>query len=261
MRFSLCIGLAALALSASAAHADEPPAGAVAPGRWTHAMRDFARIDRLKPPQPGSVVFVGSSSVRLWAGLERQFGRAAVLKRGFGGARLSDCIEHLEQLVVKYRPRVVLLYAGENDLAEGVPPREVLRRFVTFAERLHERLPAARLAFISIKPSPARQALLQPMRVANRLIETYVRGRPQLAYVNVFEPMLDADGLPRGELFTADGLHMNADGYALWRSILAPIVRRENGDEPDDEQRSTQYADLRPDRQLPHFVADHAESE
>jgi lysophospholipase L1-like esterase len=222
-------------------------------------MRDFAAMDRVKPPRPGSVVVVGSSSVRLWQGLEGQFGNTVVLKRGFGGARLSDCIEHLEQLVVKYRPRLVLLYAGDNDLAEGTSPREVLGRFTTFAERIQQRLPTVRLAFISIKPSPARQALLQQARVANRLIASYVRGRPRLAYVDVFDAMLGSDGLPRRELFASDGLHMNSDGYALWRSALAPLVRRDPGNETDDEQRSAHYTDLSPDGQLIRLVADQAE--
>jgi lysophospholipase L1-like esterase len=222
-------------------------------------MRDFAAMDRLKPPRPGAVVFVGSSSVRLWQGLEGQFGSTVVLKRGFGGARLSDCIENLEQLVIKYRPRLVLLYAGDNDLADGTSPREVLRRFAAFAERIQQRLPGARLAFISIKPSPARQALLQQVRITNRLIESYVRGRPRLAYVDVFGAMLGSDGLPRGELFTADGLHLNAKGYALWRSALAPVLRGKPGDETYDQQRSAHYSELGPEGQLIGAVAYPAE--
>jgi lysophospholipase L1-like esterase len=242
------------------AGAGERTDGMAPPSRWAHAMRDFATMDRMKPPRPGAVVFVGSSSVRLWNGLEGQFGNTVVLKRGFGGARLSDCIENFEQLVVKYRPRLVLLYAGDNDLADGNPPREVLRRFVAFAERIQQRLPSARLAFISIKPSPARQELLQQARVANRLIASYVRGRPGLAYVDVFDAMLGSDGLPRRELFAPDGLHLNADGYALWRSALAPLVRRDPGDETYDEERSAHYTELGPEGQLIGFIADHAES-
>jgi lysophospholipase L1-like esterase len=257
----LRVAFAILLLWTAAACAEERVAGSAAPSRWANAMRDFATMDRLKPPRPGAVVFVGSSSVRLWQGLEGQFGSTVVLKRGFGGARLSDCIENLEQLVVKYRPRLVLLYAGDNDLAEGTSPREVLRRFVAFAERIQQRLPAARLAFISIKPSPARQALLQQVRVTNRLIESYGRGRPRLAYVDVFGPMLGSDGLPRGELFTPDGLHLNAKGYALWRSALAPVLRGNPGDQPQDEQRSADYAELSPEGQVIGAVADPAEDQ
>src|SRR5690554_1607467 len=139
----------------AAADAGERGTSPAPAGRWSQALRDFAAQDAAKPPRPGGVVFVGSSSVRLWQGLERQFGATVVVKRGFGGARLSDCIAHLEQLVAKHRPRLVVLYAGENDLAEGATPREVLHRFVAFAERLRAQLPAARLAFVSIKPSLA----------------------------------------------------------------------------------------------------------
>jgi lysophospholipase L1-like esterase len=255
----LRFGLAIVLLWTALAYAQERAASPAAPARWAQAMRDFAAMDRLKPPRPGSVVFVGSSSVRLWNGLEGQFGSTVVLKRGFGGARLSDCIEHLEQLVVKYRPRLVLLYAGDNDLAEGTPPREVLRRFVAFAERVQRRVPGARLAFVSIKPSPAREQLLPQVLVTNRLIEAYVRGRPQLAYVDVFNPMLNADGLPRQELFAADGLHLNADGYALWRSILVPLLRRDPRDQADAKERSGQHAQLGPNGQRADFVAEHAE--
>jgi lysophospholipase L1-like esterase len=248
-----------LLLWAASACAADKAAGTTPPGRWASALREFAALDRSKPPHPGGVVFVGSSSVRLWQDLERQFGSAVVLKRGFGGARLSDCIQYLDQLVVKYRPRLVLLYAGDNDLAEGRSPREVLQHFVAFAERVQQRLPAARLAFISIKPSPARQALLQQARVANRLIESYVRGRPELAYVDVYDVMLNGDGLPRGELFAPDGLHLNADGYAVWRSVLAPLVRRYPGDEADDEQGTDHNAQLGPDGEPIRLVAEHAE--
>lgn len=255
--FGLALVVSAMACAGAAERSDGTPAS----GRWAQAIHSFAALDRVKPPRPGGVVFVGSSSVRLWQGLENQFGDTVVLKRGFGGARLSDCIEHLEQLVVKYHPRLVLLYAGDNDLAEGIAPREVLRRFVAFAERIRSRLPAVRLAFISIKPSPARQALLPEVRVANRLIETYVRGQPGLAYVNVFDAMLSNDGSPRRELFRGDGLHLNADGYALWRAALAPLLRRDPSDQSENEESATQHADLGPDRQLTHLVADRAEDD
>ena len=254
------LGLAMLLLWAAAAGAGGPATGSSPSGRWERALRDFAAMDRLHPPRAGAVVFVGSSSVRLWQGLEGQFSGTVMLKRGFEGARLSDCIEHLEPLVVQYRPRLVVLYAGDNDLADGNPPREVLRRFVAFAERIQQRLPSARLAFISIKPSPARQELLQQARIANRLIASYVRGRPGLAYVDVFDAMLGSDGLPRRELFAPDGLHLNANGYALWRSALAPLVRRDPGDETHDEERSAYYTELGPEGQLIGFIADHAES-
>lgn len=257
------LGLIICVLWASAASAQDGSAHAEAlrARPWAEAMRQFAALDRARPPDPGAVVFVGSSSIRLWQDLEGQFRNTVVVQRGFGGARLSDCLEHLDQLVIAYRPRMVLLYAGDNDLAEGATPREVFERFVTFAERVRERLSTTRLAFISIKPSPARVALLQQARITNRLIEIYARGRPDLVYIDVYYPMLDSDGLPRGELFAADRLHLNAAGYALWREVLAPHLRRDPGDEIDHAQRAGQHARLGPERKLSHPVADGAEHE
>jgi lysophospholipase L1-like esterase len=193
--------------------------------RWEEALAAFAAADLKNAPEPGAVLFVGSSSIRLWDGLEEQFEDARVLKRGFGGSRLTDCVKHLDRLVVNYRPRLVLLYAGDNDLAEGGSPEEVLARVKAFAEGVHGRLPETRIMFISIKPSPARRALLHKARAANDLVRTYADGHPLVDYVDVFTPMLAADGSPRAELFRKDELHLNDQGYALWRKIIRPLVR------------------------------------
>lgn len=192
---------------------------------WEDVLATFAASDLKHAPEPGGVLFVGSSSIRLWDSLETDFADAPVIKRGFGGSRLSDCVRLMDRLVIKYRPRIVMLYAGDNDLAEGSTPEEVLERVKAFAEGVHRRLPETRIRFISIKPSPARHALLDRARAANRLVQEYAGTHPSLDYVDVFTPMLTADGSPRRELFGPDALHLNGAGYALWRTILRPFVR------------------------------------
>ncbi|HEV8502090.1 MAG TPA: SGNH/GDSL hydrolase family protein [Casimicrobiaceae bacterium] len=198
-----------------------------APPSWDDAFAAFAAEDRASPPPDGGILFVGSSSIRMWRGLEDDFAvRRVVLKRGFGGSQLADCVRNLGRLVVRYHPALVLVYAGDNDLAAGVLPGEVLRRFVAFADGVHQALPATRIDFISIKPSPLRAALLPRIRETNALIRDYVADVPGLRYIDVFTPMLDADGQPRGELFAADRLHLNSDGYALWRTVIGPYVQQ-----------------------------------
>jgi lysophospholipase L1-like esterase len=192
---------------------------------WNDALEAFAAADLKHAPEPGGVLFVGSSSIRLWDSLETEFADARVIKRGFGGSRLSDCVKLMDRLVIKYRPRNVLLYAGDNDLAEGSTPEQVLERVKAFADGVHSRLPETRITFISIKPSPARRSLLDKVRAANRLVRRYADQHPRVDYVDVFTPMLTADGAPRRELFRADALHLNKTGYALWRSIIRPFVR------------------------------------
>jgi len=199
---------------------------APAPGsRWDAAFAAFAADDEAHPHPPGGVLFVGSSSIRLWSDLEAQFNDLpVVIKRGFGGSQLSDCVKHLSRLVLRYRPRTVLVYAGDNDLAAGSAPSEVLQRFAAFADGVHQALPDTEIFYISIKPSPARLALLPYIRATNALIRDYAEREGKVDYIDVFTPMLDASGRPRPELFRADSLHLNANGYALWKRVIAPHV-------------------------------------
>lgn len=214
--------------SATLALAQMPPQSPLqraAADRWEESLAAFAAADLENAPPSGAVLFVGSSSIRLWDNLEEQFKDARVLKRGFGGSRLTDCVKHLDRLVVNYKPRLVMLYAGDNDLAEGGSPEEVLERVKAFADGVHGRLPETQVTFISIKPSPARRALVDKARAANELVRAYADAHPGVDYIDVFTPMLAADGAPRAELFRKDALHLNDQGYALWRRIIQPFVR------------------------------------
>ncbi|MEO9135360.1 MAG: SGNH/GDSL hydrolase family protein [Casimicrobiaceae bacterium] len=211
----------------NAVAANEPPAPATAPpGRWDAAFAAFAADDVVHPHAAGGVLFVGSSSIRLWSHLEDQFQNLpVVIKRGFGGSQLSDCVKNLSRLVLRYRPHTVLVYAGDNDLALGTAPREVLGRFTAFVDGVHGDLPDTRIVYISIKPSPSRIRLLSQVRETNALIQDYAEREREVDYIDVFTPMLDASGKPRLELFREDALHLNAQGYALWKKIITPHVR------------------------------------
>lgn len=190
--------------------------------RWQDSLAAFAEADRVRAPAPGGVLFVGSSSIRLWTDLETQFDvTPAVIKRGFGGSRLADCARYVDRLVLPYKPRLVVVYAGDNDLAEGATPQQVLERFRSFVETVRAELPETRIAYVSIKPSPLRATLMPQIDEANGLIEAYATTVPQLDFIDVHDKMLDADGQPRAELFQADRLHLNAAGYALWRKEIA----------------------------------------
>lgn len=171
-------------------------------------------------------MFIGSSSIRLWHDLEKEFdGGGGIIQRGFGGAQMSDCTRYLERIVLPYKPRLVMVYAGDNDLAEGRQPRDVLNEFVRFVHRVQKALPAARIGFISIKPSPARAPLIPKVRKANELILQFTTMHANLDFIDVFTPMLDRAGDPRRELFLEDSLHLNEAGYKLWRTVIAPHVR------------------------------------
>ena len=188
---------------------------------WAAAFKDFDRADAAHPVMPGGVVFVGSSSVRLWSDMAQQFTAwPTIVNRGFGGSELADCARHVQRLVSLYQPRLVLVYAGDNDLAAGRLPQQVLESYQAFVEGVRERQPGLPVVFISIKPSPSRARLMPSVREANRLIHAYTASRKNLYFVDVFTPMLGPDGEPRAELFRPDALHLSPAGYALWQSVI-----------------------------------------
>jgi lysophospholipase L1-like esterase len=193
--------------------------------QWEPDIVSFETADRTNLPRAGSVVFVGSSSIRMWGTLASDFPGLPVLNRGFGGSKLSDVVRFADRIVVPYKPRVVVLYAGDNDLAAGKTPAEVFAEFQSFVAIIHRELPNTRVAFVAIKPSIARVNIIDKMRATNQLIRDYIRADNKLVYVDIFTPMLDASGQPRAELFLEDGLHMNAKGYAIWRDLIDPVLR------------------------------------
>lgn len=194
--------------------------------RWEESIAAFAAADRESAPTPGGVVFVGSSSIRLWSDLQKQIsGAGAIINRGFGGARLDDCTRYLDRVVFPYVPRLIVVYAGDNDLAEGRKPKEVFNDFVRFVETARKTLPETRILYISIKPSPARVALLEQVREANGLIRQFASQGANLGFIDVFTPMLDDAGRPRADLFQADALHLNGAGYVLWATLIGPRLR------------------------------------
>lgn len=193
--------------------------------RWRGSLAGFSQSDSRHMPRPGGVVFVGSSSISLWGDLESQFGVETIVKRGLGGAKMSDCVHYLDRLVLPYRPRLVVVYAGDNDLAEGVSPQAVLDSYADLVREVRAVLPDTRVAFMSIKSSPSREGLMPLARQTNALIEAYTKSDPALDYVDIHSVMLDASGHVRPELFQADGLHPNAAGYATWKTALVNHLR------------------------------------
>ncbi len=193
--------------------------------KWEAEIRKFEESDRRNPPPKGAVLFIGSSSIRLWDTFGEDFPSVKIINRGFGGSDIEDSTHYAGRIVTPYRPRLIVLYAGDNDLANSKPPEQVFEDFRAFVGRVRRDLPQARIAFISIKPSPARRHLIEKQKAANGMIKKYISLEKGLSYIDVFTPMLGKDGDMRPELFVGDGLHLNKEGYALWKSVTAPHLR------------------------------------
>lgn len=214
--------LAGVACSSSA-----PETGAAPDtSRWESDIQAFEAADQASAPPEGGVVFVGSSSIRLWRTLEEDFEGLPVINRGFGGSEMDDALEFADRIVIPYRPRMVVVYAGDNDLWSEQTPQQVFGNFQALVEKVHASLPETRVAFIAVKPSVARWSIADRVRETNALVEQYAASHPLVDYIDIFTPMLGPDGTPRPELFVEDGLHLNEAGYELWESVVEPVVRQ-----------------------------------
>jgi lysophospholipase L1-like esterase len=213
---SLCIALtiAALAPLRTATFARQD--------KWAKEMAAFEEQDK-KDPAFGGIVFVGSSSIRLWD-LEKSFPEMPVLNRGFGGSEIPDAVSHADLLVIRHKPRTVIFYAGDNDIANGHSPQQVFDDYKAFVTKVRAALPETRIAFIGIKPSLQRWALIDKIRAANALVRTFAETDDHLGYIDVDGPMLGWDEKPRKELFVADGLHMTPKGYEVWTALVRPFL-------------------------------------
>lgn len=218
-RFMLWMLAIALLISSGARSADPPEKNS-----WEVAIARFEEADQAQPPATGGIVFVGSSSIRLW-NLQESFPDQPVLNRGFGGSHLSDSVHFADRIVIKYRPRLVVLYAGDNDLASGKTPERVRDDFRAFVAKVHAALPEAKIVFLSIKPSIARAKLADTQQQANRLIADEIAKDKRLAFIDVGAPLLDSDGKPRPELFVKDGLHLSKAGYEIWNGLVGPLLK------------------------------------
>lgn len=193
---------------------------------WRFQISAYEKADRANPPKPGVIVFTGSSSIRFWETLAIDMKPLEVINRGFGGSQIAHVNEYASRIIIPYRPRAVVLYAGDNDLSWpwSETPEQVSGDFKEFAEIIHAKLPEAWIYYISIKPSISRWSNWQRFQETNELIKAEIRTQPRAQFIEVDAAMLDSQGNPRAELFRWDGLHMNAKGYAVWTSVIRPIL-------------------------------------
>lgn len=196
------------------------------PGFWKFQIAQFQKADRVHPPKQGIIVFTGSSSIRFWYTLEDDMKPLEVINRGFGGSQIAHVNDYASEIILPYRPRAVVLYAGDNDLSWpwSKSPEQVFRDFRQFVEIVQSKLPETWIYYISIKPSPLRHRNWEKIKRTNVLIANYCEAQPRVQYIDVDAAMLDAQGKPRADLFRWDGLHMNSKGYAIWTSIIRPLL-------------------------------------
>jgi lysophospholipase L1-like esterase len=220
--FCLCIVILTAAPSSHAAD-EKPPK----PPRYEDKIAAFEAADKKTPPPANGVLFIGSSSMTNWKSLEKDFPGIPVFNRGFGGSQIHESTHYADRIVLPYKPKTIVFYAGDNDIAGGKSPEKVFANYQAFVKKVRDGLPDTRILFVSIKPSIARWKLVDKIREANRLIKEFSESDKKLGYIDIFTPMLGADGQPRAELLGEDGLHMTRKGYELWIQKIKPELTEE----------------------------------
>ena len=223
----LLVPFSAPSAQAQAPQAPAPATARAAEGnRWEETIKRFEDEDRAAPLPRNEIVFVGSSSIVRWD-LKKDFPElgAKAINRGFGGSLLADSVRYADRAVIPYKPRIVVLYAGDNDIGGGATAERILSLFKQFDEKVHAALPQTKIIFISIKPSIRRWAMQDAIHAANNLVRQYAATRPHVTFLDIERDMLGADGKPNPALLVSDGLHMTPAGYAIWNAKLRPLLK------------------------------------
>lgn len=199
--------------------------------RWAGDIKAFQEQAEAEGFEKGSVVCVGSSSMRMWhSRIKEDLAPLTVIPRGFGGSAFRDVNRHFDALVAQYAPRAVLIYEGDNDLAIGLSITEVLRDFLTFVDKVESLDPGIRIYVIGVKPSGSRWALWPVIQEYNERLAAIAAMFPQVTYIDVSKGLLDDDGFVRPEFFIEDNLHLSDAGYDRWaesvRRVIVPAERR-----------------------------------
>ena len=186
-------------------------------------IENFLRWDQKNTYVENGILFLGSSSIRKWP-TSNYFDYLPIINRGFGGSHISDVNYYFKSIASIYKPRTIVLYAGDNDIAGKKTPEQVLEDYIDFIILVREHLPQTKIIYLPIKPSPSRWSMWNDMRQANRLIKMYTDSDNMQYYADTATPMLDSQGKPLGDLFVDDSLHLSKKGYDLWSEILKPIL-------------------------------------
>ncbi len=195
------------------------------PKRFEKEIGHFVQYDQKNSFPEHAILFLGSSSIRMWKTHEA-FPEFPVINRGFGGSHLSDVLYYYDKILKPYHPAVVVFYEGDNDIAYGKTAEQVFNDYKVFVTRLLKDFPRVKLIYLPVKPSVLRWQKWPEMQRLNLKIKEYNARHPQLFYADLTRVILNKEGKPNPGLFIQDGLHLNANGYVRWNNALRPLLQK-----------------------------------
>lgn len=193
---------------------------------FTKEVKDItAKYDSIWDSSKETIVFTGSSSVRLWRKLQEEFPDHQIINSGFGGSQASDLLYFIDELILSYNPKKVFIYEGDNDLWAKKRPADVLDTTADIIRRIKAKNASTQVILISAKPSISRWKIRGKYKRLNRKMERFTQDDPNLFYVDVWKPMLNKRKL-KTDIFIEDGLHMNQKGYDIWYAAMKDLVNQ-----------------------------------
>lgn len=184
----------------------------------------FKKADSIQMPTKNGILFVGSSSLRMWKDLETTYKSYNAINRGFGGSNLEQAIYYADDIIFPYQPKQIVIYSGENDISEGNTPEITFDRFKILFKLIRKKLTESTISYISIKPSISREKLMPQMIYTNELIKSFLSAHANTSFIDVFHPMLQPNGKVISDIFLQDNLHMNQKGYDIWLKAITPYL-------------------------------------
>ncbi len=195
------------------------------PTRFEEAIQRFEAMDREKSPPENAILLTGSSSIAFWnERAPEDLAPLTVIARGFGGSVLNDVLHYMDRVVLRYQPRAVLIYEGDNDTFRGIPNDVIMRQLHEAINRIHAELPQARIYVLSVKPSIAREDIWSVAMDLNEQYQQLAAANPLVHYIDVATPFLNADGSIRDDIFVDDMLHLNDTGYEVWAASIREVL-------------------------------------
>lgn len=189
-------------------------------------IQEFKKIDQQNGIPKKPILLVGSSSFTKWTDVSEYFPGKTIVNRAFGGSRLLDLNNYSDELLNPYKPKQILIYCGENDIAMDNPTAtEVFERFKTFFGKIRAKYPKVPVAYVSIKYSPSREKFWPIVIEVNQMIESYLKTQKRTDYIDITKVMNDGDGKVRTDIFLEDMLHIKPEGYQLWAKVMAPYLK------------------------------------
>lgn len=219
--FLVTASILLFAILGQSAFAKEPENVLNQKNRFESSIQKFEAQDKANPPQLDGILFVGSSSIRIWD-TEASFPchKNRIIKRGFGGSQTSDVLYFFDRVVAKYKPSKIVFYCGDNDIAQKKTPEQVLQDFDTFLKRTKAMSPKTEVIYLPIKQSVSRVALWDKMQQVNKAIEKRAARNRKLHYCDTIPLLLNSKNELDPKYLQKDGLHLSKEGYQKWTELV-----------------------------------------